>query len=390
MYYYKDHLYKVFQVELLKNKTNKKQYEELVNMNTIKYNFEYEKKIRVCFIGAGRHVFNNLLPTIKYAPIDLVGICDVVEEKAAACARLFGANNYYTDYKVMLEKEKPDAVFIITTYYPDGRIRATDIAMDALEAGCHVWMEKPTAASTEEVHMLIEASTRNKRYVLTGMKKAFTPAIDKVKDIISSPEFGRPASIYMKYPEYMPPFEDRKDLPKMFALLDHVYHFGAVLNHLMGKIAHFSYEWEPFNGGSVTSMRFASGAIGTLHMAHGISGSSPLERYEVVGEGANIVVDNGVKVSYYRKSKRPLYGRSISYMVGTETAPLFWEPEFSLGSMYNESIFLEGYIQEVLYFCECVLNSTPPQKGNLEVSLEIAKLFDAYRSTPSGKIALLN
>lgn len=363
-------------------------------MSTVKFNFEHEKKIRVCFIGAGRHAFNNVLPTFRYAPIDLLSICDIDEEKAAGCARVFGARNYYTDYKEMLEKEKPDAVFIITTYYPDGRVRATDIAMDALQAGCHVWMEKPTAASAEEVQMLIDASVKNNRYVLTGMKKAFTPAIEKVKEVITSPAFGRTTSMFLRYPEYLPPFEERTDLRKMHKLLDHVNHFGAILYHLMGKISHFSYEWEPINGASVTSIRFVSGAIGTLHLVgdleNGISGNSPLERYEVVGEGENIIVENGVKVNYYRKSKRPLYGRSTSFLVPTEVAPLSWEPEFSLGSMFNGGMYLLGYAQEVLYFCDCVLNETPPQNGNLEMSLEIARLFDAYRTTPPGQIAYLN
>lgn len=359
-------------------------------MSNINFNFEHGKKIRASFIGAGRHVFNNVLPTIRYAPIDLVSVCDIDADKAAGSARAFGAANFYTDYKEMLEKEKPEAVFIITNYYPDGRVRATDIALEALEAGCHVWMEKPTAASASEVQMLIDSSKRNNRYVLTGMKKSFTPAIEKAKEIINSEAFGTPTSFFLRYPEYLPPFEERGDLRKMFKLLDHVNHFGAIIYHLMGKISHFSYEWEPVSGSSVTSIRFESGAVGTMHLAHGISGSSPLERYEVVGEGENVIIDNGVKVTYYRKSERPLYGRSTSYMVPTETAPLHWEPEFSLGSMYNDSMFLLGYAQEVLYFCDCVLQGTPPENGGLEMSLEIAKWFDAYRITPPGQIAVLN
>jgi hypothetical protein len=45
-------------------------------------------------------------------------------------------------------------------------------------------------------------------------------------------------------------------------------------------------------------MKFLSGAVGTIHMTAGISGSGPLERLEVIGEGANVVVENGVKVTY--------------------------------------------------------------------------------------------
>ncbi|WP_100010008.1 Gfo/Idh/MocA family protein [Lentibacillus sediminis] len=356
----------------------------------LKYNFEYKRKLKVCFIGAGGHSFRNIYPTFQYAPIDLLAVCDKDEDKAIACARQFGANNYYTNHHEMLEHECPDAVFIVASYYPDGRVQATDLALDALNAGIHVWMEKPTAASVEEVQQLMDKSKEKNRYVMTGLKKTFFPAIEKVKQIISSPDFGHPSSLYVRYPQDMPAFQDRNDLTKMTGLLDHISHPGSIIHYLMGKLDHLSYEWEPINGGSVTMMRFQSGAVGTMHMTAGISGSSPLERLEVVGEGANVVVENGVKLTYYRKAKMPTYGRSSSFLVEDEVAPLHWEPEFSLGQLYNKNIFYLGYVPEVLHFCEHILSNQPPKKGTLEESLEIIKLFEAYRYTPSGKIAAIN
>jgi predicted dehydrogenase len=356
----------------------------------VKYNFEYENKLKVCFIGAGGHSYRNIYPTFQYAPVDLVAICDNDADRAAAYARLFGAKSVYTDYREMLEKEKPDAVFIVTSYHPDGRVQATDIALDALKAGVHVWMEKPTAASVQEVQQLMEASRENKRYAMSGLKKVFFPAIVKAKEIISSPEFGTPSSLYIRYPQDMPEFSDRSDLSKLRSFLDHLYHPGAIINYLMGKIGKISYEREPFNGGSVTNIRFLSGAVGTLHMTAGISGSSPLERLEVVGNGANVVVENGVKLTYYRKADRPAYGKSASFLVDDKVAPLYWEPEFSLGQLYNKNIFYLGYVPEVLHFCESILAGQPPQKGTLEESLEIAKLFEAYRRTPDATQAVIN
>ena len=73
-----------------------------------------------------------------------------------------------------------------------------------------------------------------------------------------------------------------------------------------------------------------------------------------------------------------------------EAAPLTWEPEFSLGQLYNKNIFLLGYVQEVLHFCESVLSGTAPTKGTLEESLEIAKLFEAYCTTPPGTVVTIN
>lgn len=359
-------------------------------MTNIKYNFEYDQKLRICFIGAGGHSFRNIYPAFQYAPIDLLALCDQNEEKAAAYARQFGARAFYTDYREMLEQERPDAVFIVTSYHSDGRVQATDIALDALAAGVHVWMEKPTAASVEEVQQLIHASRKHGRHVMTGLKKTFFPAVEKVKEIISSPDFGRPSSIYIRYPQEMVPFEEREDLTKLRWLLDHIYHPGSIIYYLMGKIATLVYEWEPFNGGSVTSIRFESGAVGTMHLTAGASGSSPLERLEIIGEGANVVVENGVRVAYYRKAERPTYGRAPSYLVADDVAPLYWEPEFSLGQLYNKNIFLLGYVPEILHFCDSLISGNPPQKGTLEASLEIMKLFEAYRNIPPATIATIN
>ncbi|TDF98084.1 Gfo/Idh/MocA family protein [Paenibacillus piri] len=356
----------------------------------VKYNFEYDRKLNICFIGAGGHSFRNIYPTFQYAPVDLAAICDKDADRAAAYARQFGARAVYTDYREMLEKEKPDAVFIVTSYTPEGRVQATDIALDALKAGVHVWMEKPTAASVEEVQQLMKASRDNNRYAMSGLKKVFFPAIAKAKQIISSPEFGTPSSIYVRYPQDIPAFAERSDLRKLKGFLDHLYHPASIIHYLMGKIGSIAYEREPFNGGTVTNMRFLNGAVGTLHMPAGVSGSSPLERLEVVGSGANVVVENGVKVTYYRKAARPAYGRSASYLVDDQAAPLHWEPEHSLGQLYNKNIFYLGYVPEVLHFCESILNGQPPQKGTLEESLEIAKLFEAYRYSPEGSPIVIN
>ncbi len=356
----------------------------------MKYNFEYERKIRVGFIGAGGHSFRNVYPTFQYAPVELVAVCDKDGDRAAAFARQFGATASHTDHHEMLANEELDAVFIVTSYDEAGRPQSTPLALDALAAGCHVWMEKPTAGSVADVRALIEGSERADRFVMSGLKKMFFPSIVRAREIIDSEEFGQPTSMYIRYPQSMPPLEDRGDLTKVRGLLDHIYHPGAIINYLMGEVESMSYLWESITGGSVTNLRFASGAVGTFHMPGANPGTGLLERLEVVGEGTSVVVDNGVKVTYHRKATRPAYGRSASFLVDNDSAALTWEPEFSLGQLYNKNIFYLGYVPEVLHFCESVLTNTAPTKGTLGQSLELAKLFEAYCTTPAGTEVVIN
>jgi predicted dehydrogenase len=350
----------------------------------IRYHFEYERRLKACFIGAGGHAYRNVYPTFRYAPVDLVAICDLGRERAEGFARVFGAERTYTDHKAMLAAEKPEVVFIVTNYAESGEVRATLLARDCLAAGAHVWMEKPTAASLAEVKALMELSASTGRQVMTGLKKTFFPSIEKLKDIIEAPAFGKLSSLAVRYPQSLPAPEKRGDLVAMQSFLDHIYHPGSILYFLAGPIERASFEWEPTNGATVTSLRFKSGAIGSLHLTAGQSWSGPLERIEAIGEGSHAVVENGVRLTHYRKAKLPSYGRAASWIQPDEDTTLVYEPEFSLGQLYNNNMFALGYVPEVLHFCEAIIEKRPITKGTLEAALEIMKLFDFYSQTREG------
>jgi len=360
-----------------------------MSQTEVRYNHEYERRVRACFIGAGGHAYRNVYPAFRYAPVELLAVCDLDRARAESYARQFGAERSYGDVGEMLAAERPEAVFIVTSYDDDGAIQAVPLALAALGAGAHVWMEKPSAASLADVERLAAASAAAGRLVMTGLKKVFFPAVEKVKAIVSAPEFGRPTSIYVRYPQSMPRFANRGDAKRMLGLLDHIYHPAAIIHYLMGPIERMTYEWEPACGASVAALRFASGAVGTLHLAAGSSGSSPLERLEVVGEGANVVVDNGVKLTYYRRAAYPAYGRSASFLVDDAVAPLHREPEFSLGQLYNSNLFTLGYAQEVRAFCEAVLAGDAPDRGTLDDVREIVRLFEAFRDADAGATVVL-
>jgi predicted dehydrogenase len=350
----------------------------------IRYNFEYERRVRACFIGAGGHAYRNVYPALRYAPVELAGICDLDLGRATQFARLFGAERAYCDHREMLAREKPELVFLVTAYHPDGRVQATDLALDALEAGAHVWMEKPTAASLAEIESLQAASAAAGKMVMTGLKKTFFPTIEKLKDLIGSPGFGRLTSINVRYPQSLPPPEERADLVRMQSFLDHIYHPGAILNFLGGPIERASYEWEAATGATVTNLRFRSGAIGTLHLTAGQSGGSPFERVEIIGEGANAIVENGTRLTVYRKAALPSYGRAASFIQPDEDAALSYEPEHSLGQLYNNNLFYLGYVPEILHLTDAILAGGAISKGSLAIAQEIMKLFEFYRRSDAG------
>ena len=334
-------------------------------------------KIDVGFIGCGGHSWRNVFPSLQWAPVNLVATCDIDEEKAKKFARQFGALRHYTDHKKMLEQEKLDAVFIVAGYGGEGAILHAPLAIDAMKAGCHAWIEKPPANSVAEVRDMIRVSEETGKIVLTGFKKCFFPAVEKAKEITLREDFGTPASIYTRYPMCLPPEEDRLQKKGMHGILDHIPHPGSLLRLFMGPIESIYIEDERISGGAFITVKFVSGAVGMLHFTAGQSGISPLERLEVIGQGSNVVIDNSIKLTHYRPGNRGPYGTTPSFIGPDEAAPIYWEPEFSLAVLYNKGIFLGGFVGEITHFAECVLKNEQPAKCGLDYALEVTKLYEA-------------
>jgi predicted dehydrogenase len=354
-------------------------------MNNITYNHEYEKRVRVAAIGCGGHAYRNIFPAFAYAPVEFVAACDLETSRACDCARVFGARQAYTDVAEMLERERPELVTIVTSYDAEGLPRYPALAMQAMEAGAHAWIEKPPAGSVGEIERMMEVSRRTGKFAGVGFKKMFFPATQKTKEIITSADFGKVVSISCRYPQFYPPAGDRSDDRKMTWFLDHIVHPHSILQYLAGPVESLFVRRHE-NGNAIVALQFCSGAIGSLHLSHGQSGYSYLERTEVIGEGANVVIDNNIRVIYYRRGGPPGgYGRAGTYFGDDAHAPLVWEPEFSLGQLYNKGLFLLGYAGEIIDFCECILRGEKPAVAGLEDALEIMRVYEAYRQ-PDGAV----
>ena len=354
----------------------------------LQYGFEHgDDRIRAGFVGCGGHSFRNVYPALRYAPIDLVAVCDFQRDRAEAYAREFGALRAYDDHQTMLAEEELDAVFVVTNYDENWMPLFPGIAIDAMQAGAHAWIEKPPAGSLAEIDEMLRVEQETGKFVQVGMKKMFFPAIDKLHSISLDESFGGLTSLSVRYPQHMPEIDKRNDNRAMVGFLDHIMHPGAILHLLAGPVRTLYYE-RSRNGASVSVLTFENGVTGTMHLTAGQSGTSPLERVEIVGSGANAIVDNGAKLTYYRPGARGEggYGRSPNFIGADEHAPLHWEPEFSLGQLYNKGLFIIGYAPEVIYFAECVRENRPPEKAGLQDARAITKLYEAYRHGAAGTV----
>jgi predicted dehydrogenase len=350
-------------------------------MESVKFNFEYDTKIRVGFIGCGGHSYRNVYPTFDYAPIDLVAVCDLMPDRAEAYRARFGAERAYTDHKEMLRKEKLDAVFVVLNFDKNGHPLYPKIVPDILEAGLPVWMEKPVAYTAEEGEALLELEAKSGQIVQVANKRYFYPSYVKAKQIIDSGSFGQALSVTGRYPLTLSPYqEDIQTRTGLHWFLD-ICHPMSGIHLLMGDVKEMLFSEHQPSGNTQTIFNFKSGAIGTLNLTSTQSTAGPLERTEVIGEGQHLVVDNGMRLIYYKGSKASgEYGKAVNF-IGDDPGegPVIWEPEHSLGQLYNKNLFLQGMVQSVNQFANAVINNTKIEKSTLAEAVHLTRIFDAYK-----------
>jgi predicted dehydrogenase len=353
-----------------------------------------EPEIRAGFIGCGSHSFRNIFPTFQFAPVKLVATCDLNIEKAKSFAAKFGAQNAYSDYQEMLGKEQLDAVFIVTGYDKQGRPLYPRIALDCLSAGVHVWIEKPPAASCAELDALMEAADKAGKQVLVGMKKMFFPANEKAKALSEKEDFGNISLVRLEYPQYIPTVEEftqylqGEPLRRTIGFLDHLCHPTALLVYLLGMPESLYYQRSRHGAGEAL-FSYSSGVVASLAFTFGMAGRDGMERTMIVSDkGRHIIVDNNVRVTYHRTPNLGYGNVPDFYTTDVDETTSVWQPEFSLGQLYNKGIFLLGYYNEVNEFARAILENRPLAKGTLEQAWQVTRIFEAFAQGPDQKISL--
>jgi len=238
----------------------------------VTYNYEFKKKLKAGFIGCGGHSYRNIFPVFQYVPVDLISVCDVLEERAENFKMIFGAQRAYCNHLEMMEKENLDLVFIVTGYDERGHVMHSQLASDCLKRGINVWMEKPPVNSIDDVEKLRSDVEESGKKLAVGFKKMFFPANVRMKEIIEMKEFGEIGSISIRYPLYIPSVEelnyegtDRKRWGARVSFLDHLCHPVSLLQYLGGRIDRMFYS-RAENGAGFILFDMRSGATASIHL----------------------------------------------------------------------------------------------------------------------------
>lgn len=140
---------------------------------------------RVAVIGVGSMGKNHARVYSELPEAQLCSVADASADQAYATAEKFGVRGY-ADYHEMLSVERPEAVSIAVP-----TALHLEVALAALEAGAHILVEKPIAATLEEGRAIIARARELDRRLMIGHIVRFNPAIQALKEKLLAGELGR-------------------------------------------------------------------------------------------------------------------------------------------------------------------------------------------------------
>jgi predicted dehydrogenase len=334
------------------------------------YQREFERRLEIAVIGVGSHAYRNVLPALHFLPVRLAALCDPNLNLAQAAAEEYGNPRCYSSTAEMYRNEKLDGVLICV-----GPSRHPELSIEALEAGCHVWMEKPPSVRAADLDPVISAC--GDHVAVVGFKKAFLPAADKVREVLGDERYQPLRSILAEYPCAMP--QDGKgalDERGYTEWLDHGCHPLSLMLSVGGPVSGVTTHKTRW-GDSCCVLEFAGGAIGTLHLSHGAGLSQPCERYSFFASDATIVIDNVNRVSVQRGIPFD-YGRTTTFAPpGFDCGMVVWEPQYTLGTLENKSAFTQGFYGELNHFCTHALAGTQPTLCSLPFARHLMRVYEA-------------
>ena len=125
--------------------------------------------------------------------VELYALCTRTESRLKELGEKFGVKHLYTDYNEMLANPELEAVSVTTMWD-----QHTAPTLAALEAGKHVFLEKPMASSVADCRAIVEAARATDKYFMVGHIVRFQPRYAGAKREIAAGSIGKIVSIYAR------------------------------------------------------------------------------------------------------------------------------------------------------------------------------------------------
>jgi predicted dehydrogenase len=141
--------------------------------------------LRIAIVGCGKIADQHVQAVRRLNEAEVVAVCDREPLMATQLAERFGIRGCHSDLGEMLREAKPNVVHITTP--PQGHYA---LARECLEAGTHVYLEKPFTVKAGEAEALVGLAEGVQRIVVAGHNYQFTPEMCRMRQLVGEGFLG--------------------------------------------------------------------------------------------------------------------------------------------------------------------------------------------------------
>jgi myo-inositol 2-dehydrogenase / D-chiro-inositol 1-dehydrogenase len=317
-------------------------------------------KLKVGIIGAGYIGGVHAGILARDARVQLSAIYDVDRERAELLSRAHDAHVAASATEVI---ERCDAIYISA---PNTQHVALTLA--ALDAGKHVFCEKPLAITIQDAESVLSKSNQSKSVVQVGHNRRFAPVYATLKKLLSA-HAPHSAHVKMNRGELLNPAWTGDPSITGGFLYETPIHMFDMMRFLFGEIESLhaigsQHEYREIDDFSVL-LKFTNGFHATLATAADASWLFPFERVEVFCHHATFVT------------------REMESLVcSTNLQGHFAEQ--SMNQLPRDEKW--GYVQEDRAFVEAIVNGTPPLVTALDGLMSVVLVDAIYESVRTNAI----
>lgn len=249
---------------------------------------------RVGFIGLGNYAKSMILPAIKAVPgVSLTRVATSTGLSAGNAADKHGFTSITTDPEAVIGAEDTDTVFIATRHDSHA-----DYATRALEAGKHVFVEKPLALDLEELDRVLDAAGKTPGLLTVGFNRRYAPMIRKAKAALSN-SAGPKLMFYRVNAGPIPSDNWVQRREGGGRIVGEVCHFVDTLTYLAGSlpVEVQAVALKDRSDAVSTIIRFSDGSTGTILYSSVGDPSVPKEYIEVFAPRAVVQMEDFAKLT---------------------------------------------------------------------------------------------
>ncbi|MFB6364221.1 Gfo/Idh/MocA family protein [Paenibacillus elgii] len=340
--------------------------------------------LKVAVIGAGSISEMHFTSYQNHPEVELVAVCDLVEERARQAADKFGAKKVYTDYRELLADPEVEAVSICTWNNSHG-----EISIAALEAGKHVLCEKPLCTTVDKALEVEAAVRRSGKLLQVGFVRRYGTNTKVLKKFIDAGELGE---IYYAKASYLRRLGNPggwfSDIERSGGgpLLDIGVHVIDLCWYLMGRPKVKSVTGNTYkklgNRSNVQNLSYYQAADFDASKNSVEDMANALIRFE---NGASLMVD--VSFTLHAKSNE------VAVKIFGERGGAEVEPDFTIITEKHDTIlnvtpqidnstfdFVAGFQNEINTFVDCCLGRAElisPVEDGVELTKIISGIYES-------------